>query len=107
MQRPVRTASSRALQAVLRLFECQNLEGVGRLEAGADDTLELDGIDLYAFLRALTEIQILLWFSLDQQHCKGWPEICRSMEVCLAEYDCIQQLVPACRTQRIQRTLSA
>ncbi len=41
MQRPVRTASSRALQAMLRMFECQNRDGIGRLEAGAD---ELDGI---------------------------------------------------------------
>jgi len=88
VQRPTRTASSRALQVVLCLFECQNLDVVGRLEAGADDTLELDGHCLYAFLRALTEIQILLWFSLDQQHCKGWPEVCRSTEVCLAGDDC-------------------
>ena len=44
MQRPVRIASSRALQAVLRLFECPKLDGDARLEAGADDTLELDAL---------------------------------------------------------------
>lgn len=70
----------------------------------AHDTFELDGC-LYALFVCISpcfdrDSDSALVCSLDQQ---GWPEICRSMEVCLAGDDCTKQLVPVCRTQRVQR----